>query len=632
MIPVAIHGGPAHLLHVAPDGRRPFRMELEIPANRERSLSGRELRRANATRLRCTTTYSIVALGEDAQRVKAGLRATKTERVAIPAWSFAKRWEDRGAIIVSSGLRIVWKEGWSTISIYQDEEPEWPEPGDLVAPLLVGRLTGRDLQWVHAGALTMTVEHEEASPWTDGLQFVSVDTVDGPLPSAAYDEPPSMMPGTVEFSRMNQSVRLTVDRRQIGFGREPLEETYEEPAEEFAQSAIATDADIAAVISHVQCHAAGRPFWLKSSVGDLELSEDVAADQTVLPVHSSEGIQVGDWLAIGAGYARVTAKGDETVTVEPEQGPLSARWDLISRLVLVRFVRPQLTIEWHDADVIRFTFPAVELVEEYDPAEGEVLGQTIGETCPWLWLYELSVTVGGVELMERLTSHEQDAIVGGHTYTAARINHDAIAHGIALDRDEVILEVDVLASDLIRRVATLEAQGPVRVRILRAQASGPCGCKNQPPIDGDPGGPEPEPLPIYDPEGESDPPEPSGDLDDEPGYGEPLVASSSYVWGWDAGALGSDPNELIDEEVIRCHMATLMAEIEMTWPGAAVDTIKWVWDPYVGTRLSMGERYMRMRPPYQDPALPCDSFDSSLNVSISYAGIMQLAAVVYPLE
>lgn len=635
MIQCTIDGAPAYLFHCAPDGRSPVRMTFDMPANVERSLSGREIRRASASVPRVTTQFGITLQGQDAVDLKANLRASKLERVGLPAWPFMTSWSNPTPK-VSAGLWVAWREGWAEWEIYEAGSFPDETPYDWIAPLLVGRLSGRNVEWHSSNLLTMQVEHVESSPAEFGLQILDPGTsVVGPSPSEAYDLPPTVLPSLVDLQRRGQSVRIGIDREQVGLGRQPVEVNHDDPADEFSQSSMSgTSGDVHLLLHHWQCHAAGRPFWARSWVSDLALSEDAAGD--VIEVEPGLGALPGDWLAIEKPaappqFVRVVDVDGLEVTLSAPVSNAPAAHTLISRLVLARFFRPSITIEFLASDLVRFTAPVVEVVEEYSPAPGETLGQTIGETCPTVWLYEVQSASG----VERFTSHEADVVIGETVWTSRRIQHGEIRQGIRLDRDEVSVTVAAGDSIILDRVARGEEQGNVRVVVRSARIAAPCGCPNQPPIDtgggGGGGGGGGRPVPIYDPLFETAMPPRDVDLDADESLGEPFPMASAFVFGWDASVLGTDPNEEIDLEVIQCAQASLEAEILATHgPDHVVGPMKWVWDPSTGPRPSMFIRHQRLNPPWNDPPLPCSTLDPSLVVSVTYAGTMAIAAQVYP--
>jgi hypothetical protein len=74
-------------------------------------------------------------------------------------------------------------------------------------------------------------------------------------------------------------------------------------------------------------------------------------------------------------------------------------------------------------------------------------------------------------IIHRYTSFERDIEVEGETYKSAKIDHGAIRQGIALDREEVDVRMEI-PSDVnhpLVRMATMRTESPLALTIRRAE-------------------------------------------------------------------------------------------------------------------------------------------------------------------
>jgi hypothetical protein len=117
----------------------------------------------------------------------------------------------------------------------------------------------------------------------------------------------------------------------------------------------------------------------------------------------------------------------------------------------------------------------VELPPEYSPAADETLGTTIGLLTTRGYIYELSQTIGVTTTTTRLTSYEANLTVSGNTYTARKMDHGTVKQSLFLDRDEIEIRSEVIAGDPLVKLATVQAEAPVRLTIKSVDVSGATG-------------------------------------------------------------------------------------------------------------------------------------------------------------
>jgi hypothetical protein len=185
----------------------------------------------------------------------------------------------------------------------------------------------------------------------------------------------------------------------------------------------------------------------------------------------------GDYLAFiqGTGIqatARSSTVFGNTVILTGAPGAFTAADTVVATLVLARFDKPRLGLEFIMGSVAQGAVSVVELPPEYSPAGDETLGTTIGLLTTRGYIYELAQTIGVTTTTTRLTSYEADLTASGNTYTARRMDHGMVKQSLFLDRDEIEIRSEVIAGDPLVKLATVQAEAPVRLTIKSVDVSG----------------------------------------------------------------------------------------------------------------------------------------------------------------
>ena len=505
MTPLQFRGQDCLLLDIPPDWSAGIKATVRLLSQVESSLSGREARRPHATTLRWTLRGTIRAPEAEARRLAAALAAYRTQPVLLPLWPAAVRFTDRASAAVSGGLQAAvdqdlrrWEiyyldadaglrywthkaaDGTITTGCDSSLAPPWPGSSDTYLPLLMGRLEKTELSWESPTQATFEVDFTEASPSEYALRPPTRSFAAGPLPSSAWAGPPPILPMPVDAAAAREQFVLEVRRAELGFGRQPAQTLYPQATTRELTTAhsLVLNSELADLLEFFRQCGAGAPFWAYAARAAMRLAEDIAPGQTTLPVSDVADLAVGQWLAFvrpGAHpvAAKITALNPHapTVTVSPAPGPFGPE-HLVARLCLVRWLRPELALSWHNYGLAEAALQLREVPAEIAPAADETLGQTISLLPTRCWLYEFTRTLGGTDYVERVTSYESDLTWAGQTFAARKINHGQIRQGLALDRDEVQIECDLEAVAALRRMATLRLNAPLYLRILAAEASG----------------------------------------------------------------------------------------------------------------------------------------------------------------
>jgi hypothetical protein len=210
------------------------------------------------------------------------------------------------------------------------------------------------------------------------------------------------------------------------------------------------------------------------------MAADLGAGSSALSVQSAVGIQAGDYLAFiqGTGIlatSRSSTVVGNTVNLNSTPGAFAASETVVATLVLARFDKPRLGLEFIMGSVAQGAVSVVELPPEYSPAADETLGTTIGLLTTRGYIYELAQTISGTTTTTRLTSYESDLTVGGNTYTARKMDHGTVKQSLFLDRDEIEIRSEIVAGDPLVKLATVQAEAPVRLTIKSVDVSGTTG-------------------------------------------------------------------------------------------------------------------------------------------------------------
>lgn len=477
MIQTTHNDAPLYLLNEV-DFASPLEATFALIGSTEEGLTGREMRRPLSTSLRIALAFSAVVSGPAARKLERALSEITGERVAVPFWPGVQVEGSTTPPVLVGGLNVAFSVDWTSWELFTTMPPGWLIPGDCRAPLVVGILTEKSVEWLNAETAVVSFRFQEASPLDLALVPPPAEFMSGPAPSEAYTSAPKVFTGPLNYIGPEDSFAVNIEREQIGFGRELGQTVYSIPlrgqrTEHFADGA----ENVARLLRFWADHATGRPFWIPSWHASTELLEDVPDGETILPVADTFAVSVGDWLAFATPgeelrFARVVDNAGGNITLDAAPGFIEAASTVVCRLMLARVTTPRLALSFTRLDFATTRFPVREVPAEYTPPAGEDLGATIGFGYLRAYLYELRQARGDGETVLRLTSHEAEVTVGGETYQPARITHGDLVRGIVLDRDELTVRhfLDATNPDNpLYRLATLRAHTPVRLVVREVE-------------------------------------------------------------------------------------------------------------------------------------------------------------------
>jgi hypothetical protein len=480
MISTTFASQSVYLLNDAPDWGSPVGVTFDLVTQFEEGLTGREARRPHAATLRAKVRFRLTIQGTDAFTFKTALRAYQTQPIIVPFWPLAETWANR-ANIAATGLKVAYTADWSTWELYTTVEPGWVLADDLVAPAFWGRLEDREMVWLNATVAQFDVNFIETGSTAYAMVPGSQTFAPGPSLSG-YGINPRLWPTALDWRDVPESFSVRIIREQLGFGRAPFESIYPQTNVREAQFRTITQssAECWKLLRFFADHGAGKAFWSPTWHSAAIMAADLGAGSSVLSVQSAVGILAGDYLAFvqGAGIqatARSSTIFGNTVILTGAPGAFTAADTVVATLVLARFDKPRLGLEFIMGSVAQGAVSVVELPPEYSPAGDETLGTTIGLLTTRGYIYELAQTIGGTTTTTRLTSYEADLTASGNTYTARRMDHGMVKQSLFLDRDEIEIRSEVVAGDPLVKLATVQSEAPVRLTIKSVDVSGSSG-------------------------------------------------------------------------------------------------------------------------------------------------------------
>ncbi len=450
--------------------------EFELLADLVTGLTNRETRRPVGQTLRVSKfTYRSTLDGANLRRLEDSLRDYQIEPVVVPLWPAAVLWSDRASMPITGGLKVAWKTDWSQWAIYTTVEPGWATDSDNVAPALMGRLDKREAIWIQGDIGTFKVDFVEQSPADYALSATAQTWDNGPKPSAGWGIYPALFPLMVAFESPRGGHLISVQRQTIGFSREPLEYAYPQTVanDRSVNQPTVTSDEVGVLLRWFLDHGAGKAFWFPTWTDSVRLTAPIASD--TFAVEDTNEVRAADFLAfITDGIAatgQINSVTSDTVTMVADPGAFGMD-TVVSRMLLVRFEKLRLRIDWDEPGLASASFTVVELPPEYTPAADETLGSTLGLLSTRCYLYELSRTLDGTVFTDYSTSFESALTYGGNSYLSDRITHGSIKAGLMLDRDDVTITAGLDVDSPLFALATMRMEAPLAIVIRSADVSG----------------------------------------------------------------------------------------------------------------------------------------------------------------
>lgn len=452
--------------------------DISVVSITEAGLTNREGRRAFAASLRWDMRFTATTWGTAARRLEGALREYQTQPVAVPLWLLMTGWSTRSACAITGGLKLVWKSDWSQFELFTDTEPSWPTADDNFAPVLVGRLKDTKGEWEDTDFFNFAVDFEESSPIEFATTAQVITFPAGPLPPSGYVAAPRLLPLNLGWEEYRRSTRVEVITDKLSFRRQTIETAYPQTnADEREQTHFILPEDLPTYLAFFAQHASGYPFWHPTWLVAAEMTSAIGAGVTVLPVVDTYAVKAGDWLACidaeGTLVAapRISSKTGTSITLATAPGALAAN-TMLTRMQLLRFLSPKITLSWHQPGLATVKFAAKEVPPEYVPPGDETVGTTIGLLPTRGYTYDLVRVVDGVTLTTRYTSYERDLTLSGNSYTSFDIGHGDIKQTLNLQPDSVEINSLIAAGNPLVEAARLTLEVPIHITVRQVDVTG----------------------------------------------------------------------------------------------------------------------------------------------------------------
>lgn len=476
-----ILGETCWILPYAPDWRSGIETRFTLPADAERSLTGRESRRAYADKLRTEIAYESQLTGQEAATLRNALQASNFEDLPIwfPFWPGEWYFEPGYGSVFSSAQSIQWNSNGSASFV--------ADPSSLIGPYAL------NTKWIPAlrGYFSETPTIEAI---TDEL-FVARFRIkeDGPTSLALHVNGSGLAYGP-QISGRNYPVfpfrpqwrgpiesgkaEIEVDRRDMGFNREEVRVVYPQSPEralrfELSLHGNQSGADLIEFFDVAQGNAA--TFWCPTWMSEVRLSADAQAGVTTLPVTEGNNIGSNAYLALvdRAGTTeirQISSKSANSIVLM--QGISFAHQQATTSLAtaaLVRFARSGLTLRWRSTDEVEASVELKEAATDYFTPTGETHGDTIGTLHRSCFLYRFTVEYPGTSQVWRFTSYEDSLEDASKTYTPQPIEHGEIRETLNLERNEVQLRTRAFTDNPLLRFIPFRLEFPMKLEIIEAK-------------------------------------------------------------------------------------------------------------------------------------------------------------------
>jgi hypothetical protein len=469
------------ILQYAPDWRSGIETRFTIPADAERSLTGRESRRAYADSLRVEMAFESLLTAQEAATLRNALQSPEFENRPIwfPFWPGQWPFEPGYGSVFFSAQAIQWSGNASASFVANPSGLTGPYP---LSTRFVPALRGYFVEPPTVEAITDELFVARFRVKEDGPANLALQVNGSPLaygPQIAGRDYPvfpfrPQWRGPVETGK----AEIEIDRRDLGFSREEARVVYPQSPEralrfELSIHGTQSGADLIRFFDVAQGNAA--TFWCPTWMSEARLSADVAAGATILAVTNGNAIGNNAYLALvdrsGTTEIRqITAKNGSSIQLA--QALSHAHQQATTSLAtaaLVRFARSGLTLRWRSTDEVEASVELKEAATEYFTPTGEVHGETIGTLHRSCFLYRFTVEYPGTSQVWRFTSYEDAIEDNSGTYAPQPIEHGEIRETLNLERNEVQLRTRAFTENPLQHFIPFRLEFPMKLEIIEAK-------------------------------------------------------------------------------------------------------------------------------------------------------------------
>ena len=400
-----------------------------------------------------SVAYTIFAEGAEGGALRRALRDYDMRPVLVPFWPGAGLLSEISASRWSSGLRVFFEPDWSAYEIRTDgaAAPTSFTPSDdcAFAPLLWCAFETLPKPRAVSGAL-MEVALELVET---GLAAYALDPSAGSVlfgPSVGTT-PRLILPSCVEWSSLPKvgGVDYLYERTSLGYVRQPVDKYAPQVARRRLDVHLAYDADDLARLLRLWMHSDGpvNSWWCEGAYAETVLAADTSAASTEIEVEDASVFAGEDYLCFVGSDGRLTGRrivsiAGNILTLDSAPGVFSAATTRLTPLLMVRFVKEVLRIDWKRGWAIaEIDAELIELPTETEPGlpDGESLGGTLGPQVKHRYAY--LITDGGREPW-RYTSGDRPLDLGAlGVFEPRPIEHGEITQELNLEQHDCELTV-----------------------------------------------------------------------------------------------------------------------------------------------------------------------------------------------
>lgn len=454
MFQVTVDSTACLLLNEAPDlEKAPYILRKKRKWVSEVGRTALEERRAFVESDVASVAYTIFAEGAEGGALRRALRDYDMRPVLVPFWPGEGLLSEISASRWSSGLRIFFEPDWSAFEIRTDgaAAPTSFSPSDdcSFAPLLWCAFETLPKPRAVSGAL-MEVALELVET---GLAAYALDPSAGSIFFGPSVGPMQrlILPSCVEWSSLPKvgGVDYLYERTALGYVRQPVDKYAPQTARRRLDVHLAYDADDLARLLRLWMHSDGpvNSWWCEGAYAETVLVADTSAASIEIEVEDAGVFSGEDYICFVGMDGRLTGRrivsiAGNILTLDSAPGVFSAATTRLTPLLMVRFVKETLRIDWKRGWAIaEIDAELIELPTETEPGlpDGESLGGTLGPQVKHRYAY--LVTDGGREPW-RYTSGDRPLDLGAlGVFEPRPIEHGEITQELNLEQHDCELTV-----------------------------------------------------------------------------------------------------------------------------------------------------------------------------------------------
>lgn len=446
MIAITVNGQDCWLLPYAPNTDDGVSLAIKVPVETTRSKTGRTVRTPHGLSLRFAMDWSARLRGAEFAALRNATLTAQDEPVLVPLWPFAGR-VGIDTAVMTGGLTIAWTRNWETYAV----NPVSLTGYDYYAPALFGyldvppRLVSRNDELVHA-EFAITEDSPAGYALTPAEGLLAADVT---MATEGGQNVP-VFPFVPEWSSPPRpGVAVTeVESEAVGPGRRRSRTFYPQLPEQVQQAnfKFTTPRDAAKLIAWwLRRTGTADTQWVAGTqkVGFLASNLDADDDELqftapIAPLGPIEHVALFDPYG-HIEFATVEDSNETSVTLADGLAKAwAAQITTVVPAMLARHTQDSLQLKFRRANeswIATSTLSWREVAAEYDPADGETLGTTLGRVAGAAWFFKIDLDYNGAVKSWYLTNWESGAVVSSTTWTYNACDFDQIVSSIDLEDD-----------------------------------------------------------------------------------------------------------------------------------------------------------------------------------------------------